>query len=107
MQQDKFDRQQVTVCDTRSKVHVRISTNVRFNGVKRIRRSTSRTPPGGRSSTFYRGVNMLLFAIHGQKYVFPHKKGSKSYESGYTRSCRSEMAEVRELLSDGEPIRGG
>ena len=35
MQQDTFDRQQVTVCDTRLKVHVRISTNVRLNGVKR------------------------------------------------------------------------
>ena len=50
MQQDTFDRQQVTVCDTRSKVHARISTNVRLNGVKRTRRSTSRTPPGRSSS---------------------------------------------------------
>ena len=50
MQQDTFDLQEVTVCDTRSKIHARISTNVRLNGVKRTRRSTSRTSPGGRSS---------------------------------------------------------
>ena len=49
MQQDTFDRQQATICDTRSKVHARISTNVRLNGVKRTRRSP-RPPPGGRSS---------------------------------------------------------
>ena len=56
-------------------------------------------------------VSKLLFATHDRKYVLPHgmcaqcisweigkhKKGSKSYESGYTRSRRSEMAEVREV----------
>ena len=49
MQQDTFDRQQITVCDIRSKVQVHISTNVIFNGVKRTTCSTSTTPPGGRS----------------------------------------------------------
>ena len=64
MQYDTFEHQQVTVCDTRSKV--RIATwNVR-----------TMHQPGKRENI---------------------EKGSKSYESGYTRSRRSEMAEVREI----------
>ena len=49
MQQDTFNCQQVTACNTRSKVHARISTNVRLNDVKRTRRwlSTTQHTSGG------------------------------------------------------------
>ena len=113
MQQDTFDRHQVTVCDTRSKLHAHISTNVRLNDVKKTRRSTSRTLPGGRSSmqqdTFHRQQvtvcntqSKVLIATWNLRNMHQSRKlenifKNKSYESGYTRSRRIEMAEVREV----------
>ena len=79
-------------------------THINFNNAKRTRRSTSKTSPGERTSmqqdTFDR-QQMTVYNKRSKVHIATwnvlrihqpgkHKKGTKLYESGCTRSRRSK-----------------